>query len=175
MYIVFVCNCKWNLSFTQTCPTVCAAELLYACSKTGLARKRMLGTQTRAEHVRARCLPAEAGLEPTLGPLLLPMPTSTPSSHMAVVAVSFRPGPRSPTSHSPQFSRFVCGFARTSSSSSSHVCVDVAVSCAVCYLHIFFFNVILFFCECEWVFFFKKQQQAFSTFTVIPNNVLPCR
>lgn len=52
-------------------------------------------------------------------------------------------------SHSPQFSRFVCGFARTS---SSDVCVDVAVCRYLCsLLFTFFFNyvVILFFCECE--------------------------
>lgn len=89
-----------------TCPTVCAAQL-FACSSTGLARKLKRGTETRAE-----CPIAEAGHEPTLGPLLL-LPQS-PTQFRFVLCRR-----RRRLSHLPQFSRFVCGFARTTSTTTT--------------------------------------------------------
>lgn len=160
-----------------TCPTVCAAQL-FACSSTGLARKLKRGTETRA-----RCPIAEAGHEPTLGPLLLLLlllsqsPLPSPTQFRFVLCRR-----RRRLSHLPQFSRFVCGFARTTSTTSASTLPFLVLFL----IHYQFFNGRCFCCcfsvsVCASVLFIyflwfkKQQQQAFSTFTVIPNNVLPCR
>lgn len=147
-----------------TCPTVCTPQL-FACSSTGLARKLKRGTETRAE-----C--------PSSMPDSRSWARANPAAAVAVaVAVSFRPVPTSQMVVAFAAVFAICLRLCTDDNDDDDVSVDVAVSCAVSYLLPFFygccFSVSV--CECFIFILFKKQQQAFSTFTVIPNNVLPCR
>lgn len=100
-----------------TCPTVCAAQL-FACSSTGLARKLKRGTETRAECPSS--MPDSRSWA-----RVNPWPAAAAAATVAVavaVASQFRfvlCRRRRRLSHLPQFSRFVCGFARTTSTTTT--------------------------------------------------------
>lgn len=174
-------NVTYNKVFISiSCPLVpLCAQHNYSPAAAQDLRGSWSAAQKPEPNARARCPIAEAGHEPTLGPLLL-LPQS-PTQFRFVLCRR-----RRRLSHLPQFSRFVCGFARTTATTTTTSASTVPFL-VLFLIHYQFFNGRCFCCcfsvsVCASVLFiyflwFKKQQQqqAFSTFTVIPNNVLPCR
>lgn len=175
-------NVTYNKVFISiSCPLVpLCAQHNYSPAAAQDLRGSWSAAQKPEPNARARCPIAEAGHEPTLGPLLL-LPQS-PTQFRFVLCRR-----RRRLSHLPQFSRFVCGFARTTSTTTTTTTSASTLPFLVLFLiHYQFFNGRCFCCcfsvsVCASVLFIyflwfkKQQQQAFSTFTVIPNNVLPCR
>lgn len=119
----FLCNhLQWSkdIFISISCPLVpLCAQHNYSPAAAQDLRGSWSAAQKPEPNARARFLIAEAGHEPTLGPLLLLLllsqsPLPSPTQFRFVLCRR-----RRRLSHLPQFSRFVCGFARTTSTTTT--------------------------------------------------------